>query len=157
MTIKKTIQSDADDDYYACERMRIAEETQKAHKFHEIEVQSHLTQMIPYYEDAEEDDRRRLLLLNNLLINRFEEPGMMYWNIFRHSPREISDYADLFWNDFPESDQFALINFLEVRKLESENMVDMGFDEDGEEDVLILKQNDENIWKSLDSEEYWDW
>ncbi len=101
MTIKKkTIAerpvSSSDDDYYVLEKKRIAEETQKAHKIHDLEVQTHLTAMIPYYEDAEGDDRRRLLLLNNLLVNRFEEPGMMYWNIFRNAPREIRDYADIF-------------------------------------------------------------
>lgn len=63
-----------EDDYYALEKKRIAEETQKAHKIHELEVQSHITSMIPYYDEAEGDDRRVLLLLNNLLMNRFEEP-----------------------------------------------------------------------------------
>lgn len=133
-----------EDDYYAVEKKRIAEETQKAHKIHELEVQSHLTSMIPYYDEAEGDDRRVLLLLNNLLINRFEEPGMMYWNIFRNAPSEIRDYADLFGNDLSEKDILRLIHFLEVKKEEQENMVDMGFDEDGEEDDLIPNQNDDD-------------
>ena len=114
-----------EDDYYVVEKKRIAEETQKAHKIHELEVQSHLTAMIPYYDEAEGDDRRVLLLLNNLLINRFEEPGMMYWNIFRNAPSEIRDYADLFGDDLLEKDIRALIHFLEVKKEEQENMVDM--------------------------------
>ena len=114
-----------DDDYYAVEKKRIAEETQKAHKIHELEVQSHLTAMIPYYEEAEGDDRRRLLFLNNLLINRFEEPGMMYWNIFRNVPREIRDYSDLFEGELNESDIQAIIHFLEQKKEEAANMVDM--------------------------------
>ncbi len=42
-----------DDDYYAVERKRIAEEAQKAHRIHEEDIQTHLTAMIPYYEDAE--------------------------------------------------------------------------------------------------------
>ena len=130
-----------EDDYYVVEKKRIAEETQKAHKIHELEVQSHLTAMIPYYDEAEGDDRRVLLLLNNLLINRFEEPGMMYWNIFRNAPSEIRDYADLFGDDLWEKDIRALIHFLEVKKEEQENMVDMGFDEDGEEDDLILEKD----------------
>lgn len=133
-----------EDDYYVVEKKRIAEETQKAHKIHELEVQSHLTSMIPYYDEAEGDDRRVLLLLNNLLINRFEEPGMMYWNIFRNAPSEIRDYADLFGNDLSEKDILRLIHFLEVKKEEQENMVDMGFDEDGEEDDLTPNQNDDD-------------
>lgn len=132
-----------EDDYYVVEKKRIAEETQKAHKIHELEVQSHLTAMIPYYDEAEGDDRRVLLLLNNLLINRFEEPGMMYWNIFRNAPSEIRDYADLFGDDLSEKDIRALIHFLEVKKEEQENMVDMGFDEDGEEDDVVIKNNED--------------
>lgn len=131
-----------EDDYYAVEKKRIAEETQKAHKIHELEVQSHLTEMIPYYEEAEGDDRRVLLLLNSLLINRFEEPGMMYWNIFRNAPGEIRDYADLFGSDLKDKDINALIRFLEIKKEEQENMVDMGFDEDGEEDDDIIVEQD---------------
>jgi hypothetical protein len=99
--------------------------------------------MIPYYDEAEGDDRRLLLLLNNLLINRFEEPGMMYWNIFRNAPSEIRDYADLFGDDLLEKDIRALIHFLEVKKEEQENMVDMGFDEDGEEDDMVIKNNED--------------
>lgn len=133
-----------EDDYYAVEKKRIAEETQKAHKIHELEVQSHLTAMIPYYEEAEGDDRRVLLLLNNLLINRFEEPGMMYWNIFRNAPTEIRDYADLFWSDLDERDISTLIHFLETKKDEQENMVDIGFDEDGEEDEIVIKNEEES-------------
>lgn len=146
MTIKKktitgrpTETSREDDEYYAVEKKRIGEEAQKAHKIHELDVQTHLTAMIPYYDDAEGDDRRRLLLMNNLLVSRFEEPGMMYWNIFRKAPREIRDYQDLFGADLTESDCAILIQFLEEKKIESENMVEMGFDEDGEEDDLTVK------------------
>lgn len=150
MTIKKkTIAerpvSSSDDDYYVLEKKRIAEETQKAHKIHDLEVQTHLTAMIPYYEDAEGDDRRRLLLLNNLLVNRFEEPGMMYWNIFRNAPREIRDYADIFEWELSESDINAIIHFLEQKKEEASQMVDMGFDEDGEEDDLRPRIQDDDL------------
>lgn len=140
-----TTSSIEEDDYYAAEKKRIAEETQKAHKIHELEVQSHLTEMIPYYEEAEGDDRRILLLLNSLLINRFEEPGMMYWNIFRNAPGEVRDYADLFGSDLSEKDMNAVIHFLEMKKEEAANMVDMGFDEDGEEDDLKPQEEDEDI------------
>lgn len=133
-----------DDDYYVVEKKRIAEEAQKAHKIHELEVQSHITAMIPYYEEAEGDDRKRLLILNNLLINRFEEPGMMYWNIFRSAPREIREYSDLFGNELGELDILAIVHFLELKKDESENMVEMGFDEDGEEDDLKPQKEDED-------------
>lgn len=150
MTIKKKTIAESpgktsyeDDDFYAVEKKRIAEEAQKAHKIHELEVHSHLTSMIPHYEDAEGDDRRRLLHLNNLLINRFEEPGMMYWNIFRNAPSEIRDYADIFGDDFAESDQHCIIEFLEQKKREAGNMVEMGFDEDGEEDAPTLLRDDE--------------
>lgn len=142
--ITKNILIPEDDDYYAVEKKRIAEETQKAHKIHELEVQSHLTAMIPYYEEAEGDDRRRLLFLNNLLINRFEEPGMMYWNIFRNAPREIRDYSDLFEGELNESDIQAIIHFLEQKKEEAANMVDMWFDEDGEEDDLKPQKEEDN-------------
>lgn len=161
MTIKKkrpesVVQSSSeDDDYYVVEKKRIAEETQKAHKIHEIEVQSHLTAMIPYYDDAEADDRRRLLLLNNLLLNRFEEPGMMYWNIFRNAPTEIRDYTDLFGDDMAESDIQSIIDFLTQKKEESENMVEMGFDEDGEEDDMgqMPEQREESEDDVPDEEE----
>lgn len=122
--------STEDDDYYAVERKRIAEEAQKAHRIHEEDIQTHLTAMIPYYDDAESDDRRRLLLLNNLLIHRFEEVGMVYWGIFRHTPSEIRDYRDLFGDDLSETDMNRIISFLSQKKEESENMVEMGFDED---------------------------
>lgn len=140
--IKKTT-SYEDDDYYASEKKRIAEETQKAHKIHELEIQSHLTAMIPYYDDAEWDDRRRLLLLNNLLINRFQEPGMMYWNIFRRAPAEIREYADIFEWDLSESDVNSIIHFLELKKEEEKNMVDIGFDEDGEEDEIVSNTHED--------------
>ena len=42
-----------EDDYYAAERKRIAEEAQKAHRIHEEDIQTHLTAMIPYDDDAE--------------------------------------------------------------------------------------------------------
>lgn len=134
-----------DDDYYAVERKRIAEEAQKAHRIHEEDIQSHLTAMIPYYDDAEWGDRRRLLLLNNLLIHRFEEVGMVYWGIFRHTPSEIRDYRDIFGADLSETDMNRIISFLSQKKEESENMVEMGFDEDGEEDdIAVEKEKDED-------------
>ena len=132
------------DDYYAVEKQRIAEETKKAHRIHEIDMQSHLTALIPYYDEAEGDDRRRLHLLNSLLVSRFEEPGMMYWNIFRNAPQEINDYADLFGADLSEEDKGAIIDFLLLKKTEAANMVDMGFDEDGEEDTIFRSWNEED-------------
>ncbi len=97
MTMKKTVSSpEYEDDYYALEKKRIAEEAQKAHKIHVKEVESHLNSVIPYYDEAEGEDARLLVLLNNLLVNRFEEVGLVYWNIFRHTPSEIRDYADIF-------------------------------------------------------------
>ncbi len=126
------------DDYYAMARKRIAEETQKAHRIHEENIQTHITAMIPYYDESEGEDSRRLLLLNSLLIHRFEEPGMMYWNIFRNNPWEIEDYADLFWDELSEEDRQAIIDFLQFKKNEDNSMVDMGFDEDWEEDDFIV-------------------
>ncbi len=97
MTIKKHPHNlDIEDDYYAQEKKRIAAETQKAHKIHEKEIESHLNAVIPYYEDADEEDARLLVLLNNILVHRFAEVGLVYWNIFRHTPGEIRDYADMF-------------------------------------------------------------
>lgn len=68
---------------------------------------------------------------------------MMYWNIFRNAPSEIRDYADLFGTDLSEKDIRSLIHFLEVKKEEQENMVDMGFDEDGEEDDMAIQNNED--------------
>jgi hypothetical protein len=97
MTMKKTLSSpEYEDDYYALEKKRIAEETQKAHKIHEKEVESHLNSVIPYYDEADPEEARLLVLLNNLLVHRFQEVGLVYWNIFRHTPSEIRDYADMF-------------------------------------------------------------
>ncbi len=97
MTMKKTLSSpECDDDYYALEKKRIALETQKAHKIHEKEIESHLNSVIPYYEEADGEEARLLVLLNNLLVNRFAEVGLVYWNIFRHTPREIREYSDMF-------------------------------------------------------------
>lgn len=135
------------DDYYAVEKKRIAEETQKAHRIHDLDVQSHLTAMIPYYDDAEIEDRRLLLLVNNLLIHRFAEVGMMYWWIFRHNPVEIREYADLFAPELTESDLWGLIRFLEVKKEELENMVEIWFDEDGEEDDIVVEKNTEETFE----------
>lgn len=59
---------------------------------------------------------------------------MVYWGIFRHTPREILEYTDLFGADLSQSDVSNIIQFMESKKEESENMVDIGFDEDGEED-----------------------
>jgi hypothetical protein len=95
MTMKKKIPA-IDDDYYAVQKKRIAEETQKAHKIHEKEIESHLNSVIPYYEEANSEEARLLVLFNNLLVNRFKEVGLVYWNIFRYAPIEIRDYADMF-------------------------------------------------------------
>jgi len=96
MTMKKHLSSVADDDYYVVERARIAEEAKKAHRIHEKEVESHLNSVIPYYEDANGEEARLLVLLNNILVNRFKEIGLVYWNIFRHAPIEIREYSDMF-------------------------------------------------------------
>lgn len=142
-----------EDDYYAVERKRIAEEAQKAHRIHEEDIQTHLTAMIPYYDDAEPEEKRLLLLLNSLLIHRFEEVGMVYWGIFRHTPMEIREYTDLYSDDLNESDINTLIAFLENKKVESENMVEMWFDEDGEEDDVIVGMNNEWAEEDITEEE----
>ncbi len=141
MTIqKKTILENApvvsyeDDDYYAVERKRIAEEAQKARRIHEEDVQTHITAMIPYYEDADSECRRCLLSLNNILIHRFSEAGMVYWGIFRHAPSEIREYSDLFWEDLVPNDVERIVVYLNDKNEEAKNMVDIGFDADGEED-----------------------
>jgi len=166
MTIKKKIPQKSthtaqEDDYYALEKQRIAEETKKAHRMHEEDIQTHLTAMIPYYDDASTEERRLLLLINSLLIHRFEEVGMVYWWIFRRNPAEMRDYADLFGDDVTASDLSTMIAFLENKKEESENMVEMGFDADGEEDPLTgsgwddeYQQNEED--DENDEDEKWD-
>ena len=128
--MKKTLSSpECDDDYYALEKKRIALETQKAHKIHEKEIESHLNSVIPYYEEADGEEARLLVLLNNLLVNRFAEVGLVYWNIFRHTPREIREYSDMFWNDLDDSSVEKIIVFLEEKKYDSENLVDIWFDD----------------------------
>lgn len=70
---------------------------------------------------------------------------MVYWGIFRYAPGEIRDYRDLFGDDLSETDMNRIISFLSQKKEESENMVEMGFDEDGEEDdIAIEKERDED-------------
>lgn len=148
MTMKKT---KYEDDYYAQEKKRIATETQKAHKIHEKEIESHLNAVIPYYEDADGEDARLLVLLNNLLVHRFAEVGLVYWNIFRHTPSEIRDYADMFWDDLDTVSVERIIAFLEERKYDSENMVDIGFDDQEMSDGIgIIGEIDDNL-KTSDS------
>ncbi len=129
MTKKKHLSPVADDDYYVVERTRIAEEAKKAHKVHEQEVKSHLNSVIPYYEDADGEEARLLVTLNNILVNRFKEIGLVYWNIFRHAPIEIREYTDLFWNDLDTVAVEKIILFLEEKKHDSENLVDIWFDD----------------------------
>lgn len=129
MTMKKHLSSVADDDYYVVERARIAEEAKKAHRIHEKEVESHLNSVIPYYEDADGEEARLLVLLNNILVNRFKEIGLVYWNIFRHAPIEIREYSDMFWNDLSANSVEKIITFLENKKNDSANLIDIWFDD----------------------------
>ena len=124
-----------EDDYYAVEKKRIAQDAQKAHRIHEEDVHLHLVANIPYYEDAPESVRRCLVLLNNVLLHRFDQSGLIYWDFFKKTPSEIRDYAQDFGNDLPEATQKIIITYLEHKKIEEENMIDIGFDEDGEEDI----------------------
>lgn len=55
---------------------------------------------------------------------------MMYWGIFRQNPNEIREYSDLFGDDLTLSDMNRVITFLDMKKDESKNMVEIGFDED---------------------------
>ncbi len=128
MTMKKIIPA-IDDDYYAVQKKRIAEETQNAHRIHEKEIESHLNSIIPYYEEADGEAARLLVLLNNLLVHRFAEIGLVYWNIFRHTPSEIREYADMFWDDLDIVSVEKIITFLEERKYDTEHLVDIWFDD----------------------------
>ncbi len=65
---------EVDDDYYAVEKQRIAEETQKARRIHEEDIHLHLVANIPYYEDADATVRQSLVRLNNLLLHRYDQP-----------------------------------------------------------------------------------
>jgi hypothetical protein len=78
----------------------------------------------------------------------------MYWGIFRHNPNEIREYGDLFGGDLSSSDMNQVITFLEMKKDEAKNMVEIGFDEDGEEDDLKpVKEEDEDAEEDLPDEE----
>lgn len=150
MTIQKNSLPDIDDDYYALEKKRIAAETQKAHKIYEKEIESHFNAIIPYYEEADEEEARLLILLNNLLVNRFAEVGLVYWNIFRHAPIEIREYADMFWNDLDDTSVERIITFLEAKKYDSEHLVDIWFDDqDIGDDFTVLDEEE-----SEESEEW---
>jgi hypothetical protein len=55
--------------------------------------------------------------------------GLVYWNIFRHAPIEIRDYADMFWDALDTISVERIIAFLEEKKYDAENMVDIWFDD----------------------------
>lgn len=148
----QTAAIEVDDDYYGIEKKRIEEEAQRAHRIHEEDIQTHLTAMIPYYDDAEENERRLLLQLNNLLVQRFEEVWMVYWAIFRQNPNEIAEYSDIFGDDLAQGDIARIISFLETKKDESKNMVEMGFDEDGEDDDLTPIEDPDEIGNGREEE-----
>ncbi len=160
MTIqKKTIleqpeNSYEEDDYYAVEKKRIAEEAQKARRVHEEDVQTHITAMIPYYEDADGECKKCLLTLNNVLIHRFSEAGLVYWTIFRHNPMEIREYADLIGQDMSSSDMERVIVYFNDKNEEAKNMVDIGFDADGEEDDFLGNEyaDDESDEEDVDTD-----
>lgn len=143
------------DDYYAVEKQRIAQETQKAHRIHEEDVHLHLVANIPYYEDADVTVRQSLIRLNNLLLHRYDQPGIIIWQFLKHEPTEIRDYAADFGDDLSQSEQDMLVSFLQEKKQEEENMVEMGFDEDGEEDDLNPTIEDDEIGNGRE-EEYMD-
>lgn len=136
---------EVDDDYYAVEKQRIAEETQKAHRIHEEDVHLHLVANIPYYEDADPTVRQSLVRLNNLLLHRYDQPWLIIWQFLKHEPTEIRDYAADFGDDLSLSEQDMLVSFLQEKKQEEENMVEMGFDEDGEDDDLNPIIGDDEI------------
>jgi hypothetical protein len=98
MTTKKknTPENPPEDDYYVVEKKRIAKETQKLHRIHEEDIHLHLVANIPFYEDAPDGVRTALVRLNNVLIHRFDEPGMIYWDFFKKTPKELYDYASDF-------------------------------------------------------------
>lgn len=118
-----------EDDYYAQERRRIAQETRHAREIQEAEINQHLTDQIPYYLDADPEIRRIMLLVNNVLVNRFEETGMVYWSIFQQKPDEIEEYDDYFQNDVSVSQRKILIHFLREKLHQKDEMVDIGFDD----------------------------
>ena len=135
-----TTSSIEEDDYYAVEKKRIAEETQKAHRIHEEDSHLHLVANIPYYEDADATVRQSLIRLNNLLLHRFDQPWIIIWQFLKHEPTEIRDYAADYGDDLSQSEQDMLVSFFQKKKQEEQNMVDMGFDEDGEEDDLVVPE-----------------
>lgn len=131
MVMKKKIHPETvakasiEDDYYVVEKNRIAEETQKQKRIHEEDVHLHLVANIPYYEEASDNIRRALVQLNNLLLHRFDKPGMIYWDFFKKTPKELYEYASDFSGDLGEQEQSMIVAYLERKKQEQENMVDM--------------------------------
>ncbi len=131
-----------EDDYYATERQRIAQETERAKRIHKEDVHLHLVAHIPYYEDASEWLRSALVRLNNILLHRFDKPGMIIWDFLKKTPTELYDYAKDFDNDISPDDQKMIVEYLERKKQEDASMVEMGFDEDGEEDDIVIGDED---------------
>ena len=158
MTIRKktspeNISAAAEDDYYVVQKKKIAEEAQKAHRIHEEDIHLHLVANIPYYEDAPEKVRRALVQLNNLLLHRFDKPGMIYWDFFKKTPTELRDYASDFGADLREEDQALIIGYLEEKKQEQETLVDIGFDEDGEEDEVVFAEEKDEESEEVEEKE----
>lgn len=107
------------DDYYASARQKAIESARKDARAVKEHVADSLHHLIPYYEIASDADRDLLVKLNNVLVNRFEGPGMMYWNIFRNQPTEILEYPDYFEGVLIQEELEKLISFLELQKVEA--------------------------------------
>lgn len=154
MTTKKknTPENPPEDDYYVVEKKRIAKETQKLHRIHEEDIHLHLVANIPFYEDAPDGVRTALVRLNNVLIHRFDEPGMIYWDFFKKTPKELYDYASDFDWELSEQEQTTIVTYFERKKHEEDDMVDIGFDEDGEEDDIVLIDIEDDLSSENDVE-----
>jgi hypothetical protein len=79
-------------------------------------------------------------------VNRFKEIGLVYWNIFRHTPIEIRDYADMFWDHLDDISVERIITFLEDKNHDAEHLVDIWFDDQNIGDGFgVIGEEEEDI------------
>lgn len=78
---------------------------------------------------------------------------MIYWDFFKKTPTELRDYSSDFGADLWEEDQALIIGYLEEKKQEQETLVDIWFDEDGEEDDIVFTEEKDDESQEIEEKE----